>query len=86
MPCGSRTDDTANDGLDSLAARGPTPDEAAILAEECGRLLARLDDDLRRVALGKMEGFTNAEIASRLGRSEAAVERKLKLIRKCSEL
>jgi len=77
---------SVSDVLDSLAARGPTPEEAAILAEECGRLLARLDDDLRRVALWKMEGFSNAEVAVRLGRSESTVERKLKLIRKCWEL
>jgi DNA-directed RNA polymerase specialized sigma24 family protein len=77
---------SARDVLNSLAARGPTPEEAAILAEECGRLLALLDDDLRRVALWKMEGFSNAEIATRLGRSESTVERKLKLIRTCWEL
>jgi DNA-directed RNA polymerase specialized sigma24 family protein len=55
------------------------------VAEECRRLLGRLDDDLRALALLKMEGYTNEEIASRLGRSRATVERKLRLIRRAWE-
>ena len=38
-------------------------------------------DDLRRVALARLEGDTVAEAASRLGISRRAVERKLRLIR-----
>jgi DNA-directed RNA polymerase specialized sigma24 family protein len=54
------------DALDGLACREPTPEEAALLAEECVQRLARLGDgELRQVALWKMEGFTNAEIAGR---------------------
>jgi DNA-directed RNA polymerase specialized sigma24 family protein len=52
------------------------------LTEECGRLLDALDSDvLRSVAVWKMEGYSNAEIAAKLGRSESTVERKLNLIR-----
>jgi DNA-binding CsgD family transcriptional regulator len=36
---------------------------------------------LRSVAVWKMEGYSNAEIAAKLGRSECTVERKLNLIR-----
>jgi DNA-directed RNA polymerase specialized sigma24 family protein len=50
--------------------------------EEFQRQLARLpSDELRAIALGKMEGHTNAEIAARLGCTDKTVERRLKLIR-----
>ena len=59
---------------------------AAQTAEECRRLLAELgSEELRQVALWKLEGYTNEEIAPRMnggeGRSLATVERKLKEIR-----
>jgi DNA-directed RNA polymerase specialized sigma24 family protein len=38
-------------------------------------------EELRRVALAKVEGCTNAETALRLGRSVCTVERKLQVIR-----
>jgi DNA-directed RNA polymerase specialized sigma24 family protein len=69
-------------GLDGVVGHEPTPDQAAQIAEECGRLLALLDDEtLRRVALAKMEGSTNREIAERLDLSEPTIERKLRRIR-----
>jgi DNA-directed RNA polymerase specialized sigma24 family protein len=56
---------------------------AAQLAEECQRLLGRLDNtELQSIALWKMDGHSNKEIASRLHRSLATVERKLALIRR----
>ena len=62
--------------------REPTPALAAQVAEECRRLLDGLEDAvLRAVAVAKMEGYSNAEIAERLGCSVASVERKLKRIR-----
>src|SRR5262245_22647587 len=70
-------------GLSAVVGAEPTPSFAAQVAEECRRLLDRLgDDELRAVALLKMEGYTNAEVADKLGRSLATVERKLKLIRR----
>ena len=69
--------------LDFLAAEGPTPEFAAMVAEECRRRLDGLrDDTLRRVALLKMEGHTNEEVADRLGCGLRTVVRKLELIRK----
>lgn len=69
-------------GLDQVLADGPTPESAAILAEEHGRLLALLDDEaLRQVALKKLEGHTNEEIAEQLGVTCRSVERKLQRIR-----
>ena len=69
-----------------LIGRGPGPALAAQTAEECRRLLAELgSEELRQVALWKLEGYTNEEIAPRMnggeGRSLATVERKLKEIR-----
>jgi DNA-directed RNA polymerase specialized sigma24 family protein len=72
----------ADDGLDALASQEPTLEFVALLAEECRALLRRLNDDgLRAVALAKMEGYTNEEVAGALGCSVRTVERKLQLIR-----
>jgi DNA-directed RNA polymerase specialized sigma24 family protein len=60
----------------------PTPEFAALVADECRRLLDRLGDEtLRSVAVWKMEGETNAAIAARLGCAGSTVERKLRRIR-----
>jgi DNA-directed RNA polymerase specialized sigma24 family protein len=69
--------------LAEVMGRGPTPELAALVWEECQRLLAGLGgDELRAVAVSKMEGYTNEEIAARLGKSLATAERKLRRIRK----
>jgi DNA-directed RNA polymerase specialized sigma24 family protein len=65
-----------------LLSREPTPDEAAAMADECRRLLDLLDEpDLRRIALWKVEGWTNEEIAAELQCVPRTVERKLSRIR-----
>ncbi len=52
------------------------------MAESCRRLLDVLgDEQLRRIAVWKMEGYTNREIADRLGCVIETVERRLRLIR-----
>ena len=64
--------------LAELISREPDPALAAELAENCQRLLDALDDGvLREVALAKMEGRTNEEIANLLDTSVPSVERKL---------
>jgi DNA-directed RNA polymerase specialized sigma24 family protein len=69
-------------GADQILDTEPSPELAAQMTEECQRLLARLGDDtLRSVALWKMEGYTNIEIAARLGCVEQTVERKLRAVR-----
>jgi DNA-directed RNA polymerase specialized sigma24 family protein len=68
-------------GLAQVAGREPTPDFAAQVAEELRRLLDRLDPGLRAIALWKMEGYTNGEIAARLGCVPRTVERRLRVIR-----
>jgi DNA-directed RNA polymerase specialized sigma24 family protein len=47
------------------------------VAEESRRLLERLDDEqLRTIALYKLEGHTNDEIAAKLGYERVTVQRK----------
>src|SRR5262249_58405136 len=76
----SAFDDPDGGGLDQFMADGPTPEVLAALAEEHALLLAVLDDPLRLVALRKLEGFTNEEIADQLGVTCRSVERKLQRI------
>ena len=65
-----------------VAGREPSPAFAAEVADECRRLLAELDDDLlRQIAVWKMEGYLNEEIAGKIGRAVPTVERKLRRIR-----
>ena len=67
----------------ALVARDVDPTFAAQFAEECQRLLDALGDDgLRLLAVRKMEGYTNEEIAGLLNCSLATVERRLRLIRR----
>ncbi len=66
-----------------IVGREPTPEFAAMMADECRRLLEKLDDpQLRELAVAKMEGYSNEEIARRLECSLRTVERRLRLIRK----
>jgi DNA-directed RNA polymerase specialized sigma24 family protein len=60
----------------------PDPAEAVAMAEEVERLLTQLGDPtLRQIALWKLEGHTNEEIAAMVRRSVPTVERKLARIR-----
>ena len=75
--------DAGADGLAQIEAGDPTPDLAAQLAEEFQSLLDRLgSDELGAIAVWKLEGYTNAEVADRLGCATVSVERRLRLIRK----
>jgi DNA-directed RNA polymerase specialized sigma24 family protein len=68
--------------IEQVVGSEPTPEFAAQVAEEYQRLLELLGDDtLRRVAVWKMEGLTNDEIAARLDCSLRSVARKLDTIR-----
>lgn len=69
------------DGMQEWPCSEPTPEFAAIFAENLYEYLDRLNDHLKQVALLKMEGYKNSEIAEKIGRSIPSVERYLKLIR-----
>jgi hypothetical protein len=65
-----------------LVSREPTPEFAALVAEQSRRLLDRPGDDaLRQIALWRMEGYANDEIAGQLGYARRTVARRLELIR-----
>jgi RNA polymerase sigma factor (sigma-70 family) len=67
----------------ALESTEPTPWEALALTEALERGLRHLPEpDLRQVAVMKLEGYTNREIAESLKCCDRGVERKLKLIRK----
>ncbi len=69
-------------GMDNVVDSEPTPQFAAQVADECRRLLEVLpNDELRQIAIWKMEGYTTREIAQNLGRVVRSVERKLWVIR-----
>ena len=75
-------DSDAEAGLEQVVGNEPTPEFAAQFAEEYKRRLHSLNNpQLRSVAVWKMEGYSNAEIAQKLGCVERSVERKLRLIR-----
>ena len=58
------------------------PELIAIFDEEFQRLLKLLEDgDLESVAIAKMQGYKNREIAERMDCSVRTVERQLQLIR-----
>jgi len=65
----------------------PTPEFCATMTEQFDKLMNVLDEpELKELALGKMEGYTNNEMAERLDCSPRTIERRLKLIRvKCQE-
>ncbi|MEM6331335.1 MAG: ECF-type sigma factor [Planctomycetota bacterium] len=72
------------DGLGLADVLGTEPSEALSVgvAGSCGELLAKLDDDsLREIAIARLEGYSNEEIAERLDCAVRTVERKLKRIR-----
>ena len=76
-------DDTDGAGLEQVVGQEPTPQFAAMVTDECRRLLVALDDEtLRQVALLRMEGYSDEEIAARVDCSLRTVSRKLALIRK----
>jgi DNA-directed RNA polymerase specialized sigma24 family protein len=69
-------------GFDVLISGSPTPAFALEVAEELRSLLHRLgDEELRKIALLKMEGYTVDEISGRTGLARRAVERRLQQIR-----
>jgi DNA-directed RNA polymerase specialized sigma24 family protein len=79
-PCDSQE---RNNGLAEFADREPTPEFAAAAEEELRRLMNSLPDkELQQICSWKLEGYTNEQIAEKIGRVTRTVENKLRLIRK----
>jgi RNA polymerase sigma factor (sigma-70 family) len=79
----------AEAALDQLVGTEPTPEFAALMAEQYQRLCQALealeDGSLRPILDLRLEGYDRAEIAARLGCAERTVTRKLKMIRRTFE-
>jgi DNA-directed RNA polymerase specialized sigma24 family protein len=82
LPCRAPIGRAELSELEQLMSREPSPAFAAEMVEQCQRLLRLLGDpELEAVALWKMEGHTNEEIAAKLGYAVRSIKRKLHLIR-----
>jgi len=70
-------------GIEQVLGAEPTPAFAVLCAEGLALRLASLqhDPDLIQIARDKLSGYSNVEIASRLGSSLRSVERNLSRIR-----
>jgi DNA-directed RNA polymerase specialized sigma24 family protein len=69
--------------IEQVPSPEPTPEDVAIMVEQFQRLLDLLGDEtLRQVALWRLEGYTNDEIAGRLGCARRTVANRLEVIRK----
>lgn len=76
------TPDDERGGIDQVVGTTPSPEFASQIAAQCDELLKQLGDEtLERIALAKLEGYTNDEIAEQLGVRTRTVERKLRIIR-----
>jgi RNA polymerase sigma factor (sigma-70 family) len=75
-------DSLARAGIEQITDANPTPQFATMLAEEFERRLSLLSPELQQLAIAKMEGYTNHELAAQLGCALRTVERRLKLIRR----
>jgi RNA polymerase sigma factor (sigma-70 family) len=72
----------ADEDLEEILCNEPAPDEVAEVSDRVNSLLEKLGDAaLRQIALWKVEGYTNEEIARRTGCVVRTIERKLLQIR-----
>ncbi|MFK7820173.1 MAG: ECF-type sigma factor [Planctomycetaceae bacterium] len=68
--------------VDDLVSVEQTPELAVAAIEQYESLLKELgDDQLRSIAIAKMEGYTNHEIAEQIGCTRQTVQRRLNVIR-----
>jgi RNA polymerase sigma factor (sigma-70 family) len=82
---GDEDGDSRRWALEQMEAAGPSPAEAAVLNEALEHRLDALIDpkrpELRQIALWRLEGYTDREIADKLGCVVRTVERKVELIK-----
>ena len=80
---GGGSTNAGESALAGIPAAEPTSEDVAIMVEQFQRLLDLLGDEtLSQIALWRLEGYSNDEIAERLGCARRTVANKLALIRK----
>ncbi len=77
--------DDAQDMLLKLLAGEPTPEEAAAFVDELEHFLSQLKDEHRRILEMRMEGYSNVEIAERLGITDRKIRRIMEGVRALAE-
>jgi RNA polymerase sigma factor (sigma-70 family) len=83
---GANKDQEADALLEEVIGSEPNPAFAAQVADDFQRLLSLLPDEaLRALALAKLEGYSNEEIAEQMGCSLRTVTRRLLVIRRTWE-
>lgn len=80
-------DDSLQDGgIGDVLGNEPTPEFAHNVAENTRELIQSLEDEtLKKIVLLTLEGYTNSEIAEKLGVVRRTIERKLKIVREIWE-
>lgn len=73
------TDQPSLDGFNQLP--DPTPEFADDFSFACEHLLSSLTEEQREIAIWKLKGYSNKEIADQKGCVEEAIRRKVALIR-----
>ncbi len=69
-----------------IAGNEPSPEMVVMMQESMTRFFSQLGvGDLQELAVAKLEGYSNAELARRFGCSERTIERRLHLIREKSQ-
>ncbi|MGO8747053.1 MAG: ECF-type sigma factor [Thermoguttaceae bacterium] len=79
---GRRGGEGGSDELENVIEQEPSPDFAAMMAENVSRLFSMLTPELREIAERKLEGHENAQIALALGYGLRTIERRLQQIRR----
>ncbi|MCO8123953.1 ECF-type sigma factor [Stieleria sp. TO1_6] len=81
----NQTDD--DDNLIEALGDEPSPEMVMMMQESVEQIFSHLGvGQLRDLAVAKLEGYSNAELAGRFGCSERTIERRLHLIReKCQQ-
>lgn len=75
-------EDADRAGFEQVIASSPTPEFLTSMEEENDRLLGLLrDESQREIVRYRLAGYSNEEIAEKMGISLRSIERKLKLIR-----
>lgn len=68
--------------FDLLPGAEPSPEFVSMMEDSLKKFLSLfVDGELRSIVLYKIEGYTNEQVAEKIGRSVPTVERRLRLIR-----